>query len=144
MESIEENNDLATKLAQMENSLDTDLTNFKNFGDALSLNQTLQSYCNGRESAPGFSPSKVSHVSKLSKQHSFAATTLPIFNQNSHKSSFSPHFMLILKQLAICSSTYFISKSKKLLAKGFTHVVTLTNIIPKPLLLQFENLQIKL
>jgi hypothetical protein len=52
--------------------------------------------------------------------------------------------MLILKQLAICSSTYFISKSKKLLAKGFTHVVALSGTIPKPLLLQFENIQIKL
>lgn len=52
--------------------------------------------------------------------------------------------MLLLKQVAICSSSYFTAKHRKLISKGFTHVVTLADIVQKSQLLQFENLVIRI
>ena len=54
-----------------------------------------------------------------------------LLDQTPIQSSFQPHFMLILKQVAICSSSYFSAKHRKLIAKGFTHVVAISDVVPK-------------
>ena len=62
---------------------------------------------------------------------------------SSSNKSFSPDFMLILRQVALCSEAYFDRNTTKLISKGFTHLVTFNGLVGQEKLSQFVSLQLR-
>jgi len=57
--------------------------------------------------------------------------------------SFSPEYMLIIKQIALCTANHAREHRKELISKGFTHIISINGLLSSGLLLGFKYLLLK-
>lgn len=61
----------------------------------------------------------------------------------SHNEGLTPPYTLLLEQFAICSRAFFSSNGAKLVSKGFTHVVSVSGLVPASQLQRHRRLLIR-